>query len=126
MEENIADFAAWHTDIQACWQLQAANTSVLSAIYIYAYSRPVCAAQSAGLCSTIISSWGQAHARACLIYRRGLLKYGRGQLYFLLSHMHVQDNTIVLFLSDLSNWRTVCSRNQRQEQIRSMDRNVSL
>ena len=34
----------------------------------------------------------------------------------MLLHMHVQDNTIVLFLSELSNWQTVCSRNEGPEQ----------
>ena len=39
--------------------------------------------------------------------------------------MHVQDNSIVLFLSELSNWRTVCSRNKGPEQrLFSSDKRV--
>ena len=43
--KNRVTFAAWHADVQARWQLQALNASVLSAIYMYAYSRPLCTAQ---------------------------------------------------------------------------------
>ena len=39
--------------------------------------------------------------------------------------MHIQDNTIVLFLSELSNWQTVCSRNKGPEQrLFSSDKRV--